>query len=167
MREVRELRFSSADERFGALLGVDPLQAMLNQAAASGHSETGGILIGRYSNAGAVATIADATAKPPGSRFGLSWFTRGNKGLKKLLEARWSDGDHYLGEWHFHPGGSASPSGPDEVAMRAVASDERYRCREPLLAILGGWPGREWAVTLTVFPVNENPIPLFQNDPSS
>ncbi|HTN15591.1 MAG TPA: Mov34/MPN/PAD-1 family protein [Sphingomonadaceae bacterium] len=165
MREARELRFTSADGRFGVVLAITPLQAMLDQAAASDRNETGGILIGRYVDSGAVASIAEATAKPADSWFGLFWFKRGSKGLKKLLEARWSAGEHYLGEWHFHPGGSPSPSRSDEDAMRAVAFDERYHCREPLLAILGGWPEKEWSVSLTVFPLMERPVPLFQVDP--
>lgn len=164
MPEVRELRFASADARFGVVLAIVPLQAMLDQAATSGRNETGGILIGRYVDGGAFANILEATAKPADSRFGMFWFKRGSKGLGKLLRARWSAGNHYLGEWHFHPGGSPSPSRSDEKAMMAIALDERYRCREPLLAIVGGLPAQEWAVSITVFPFKEMAVPLFQVD---
>ena len=67
------------------------------------------------------------------------------------LEERWREGYHYLGEWHFHPRGSPTPSGNDRRAMAKIALDDVYRCPEPILVILGGRPKSDWSLSATLF----------------
>lgn len=137
----------------GASIWMSPeaIACMIEAARKAGRSETGGILIGRYGPEGWVADIVEATPRPPGSRSGWFWFQRSSTGLAALLEDRWSKGLHYLGEWHFHPGGSPAPSGSDVLAMLKVADDGAYRCVEPLLAILGGRLDADWSISMTLF----------------
>lgn len=124
---------------------------MIEVATKAGRCETGGILIGRYGAEKWSADIVEATPKPHGSSAGWFWFQRSEKGLARLLEERWSDGFHYLGEWHFHPGGSPIPSGPDIRAMQKIAHDKAYHCPSPILVILGGSPNTKWSFSATLF----------------
>jgi proteasome lid subunit RPN8/RPN11 len=150
MREPIEFREGGIG---GASIWVSPaaIACMIEAARKAGRSETGGILIGRYGPEGWVADIVEATPRPQGSRSGWFWFQRSSTGLAALLEDRWSKGLHYLGEWHFHPGGSPAPSRSDVRAMLKVADDEAYRCVVPLLAILGGRPEADWSLSMTLF----------------
>jgi hypothetical protein len=137
----------------GASIWISPsaVASMVGASTTAGRSETGGILIGRYGPDGWVADVLEATPKPKGSKSGFFWFQRSDKGLTALLEERWQQGLYYLGEWHFHPGGTPTPSGSDIGAMLKVARDEAYRCSAPLLAILGGHPPTNWSVSVTLF----------------
>lgn len=146
--------------RFEVSLHADALQAMIVQCAASKSKETGGILIGRLNEGCSVAMVLEATSKPSDSGFGWAWFRRGAKGLRELLIERWNSGQHYLGEWHYHPGGSCMPSGPDHTSMREIATNPRYECREPLLIILGGDPPIAYDISITVFPRGESGVTL-------
>ncbi|MGH7744156.1 MAG: Mov34/MPN/PAD-1 family protein [Candidatus Dormibacteria bacterium] len=103
--------------------------------------ETGGILIGSYSSNFSVAIVARATAPPTDSRAGATWFERGTAGMDKLLEEAWSRGLHYLGEWHYHPGGAPIASPSDEAQMRKIAANKLARCGTPVLIILGEQSG--------------------------
>jgi proteasome lid subunit RPN8/RPN11 len=137
----------------GASIWLSPnsISLMIAAAAKAGRKETGGILIGRYGPERWNADILEATPKPKGSRSGWFWFQRSHNGLAALLAERWSDGKHYIGEWHFHPGGAPTPSGPDIRAMEKVAGDDAYRCPSPILAIIGGWPPKDWTMSVTLF----------------
>ena len=122
-----ELRVSLSGE------AVDQMAAV----ASDPESETGGILVGRYAAAGQVACIELATPPPGDSEAGLDWFKRGSEGLADLLAEQWDlpERRYYVGEWHFHPLGSAEPSRQDREQMREVAADRRYRCSRPILII--------------------------------
>lgn len=117
-------------------------------------------MIGRYAPSHDLAIVEEATPPPPGSRSGWSWFHRSPKGLSQLLAARWADGFYYLGEWHFHPGGSPGASSADLQAMKAISRDESYRCPEPLLLIVAGDPTERWIFTAFVVPGDEFPVEL-------
>ncbi|WP_082470894.1 Mov34/MPN/PAD-1 family protein [Sphingomonas sp. Leaf198] len=132
-------------------LSPDCIASMIEAAANAGRKETGGILIGRYGPDGWNADILEATPKPKGSRSGWFWFQRSNNGLAELLAERWRVGQHYLGEWHFHPGGAPTPSAPDIRAMQKVASEDAYRCPSPILVIIGGRPPKSYAISATLF----------------
>lgn len=127
------------------------LATLLSTAGKAGRRETGGILIGRYDADGWTAEVVEATSKPRGSSSGWWSFKRGNAGLAELLQERWRDGFHYLGEWHFHPGAAATPSETDKRSMRRIASDPAYQCRQPILIIVGGNVDAAWELSVTVF----------------
>ncbi|WP_333836450.1 Mov34/MPN/PAD-1 family protein [Novosphingobium sp.] len=132
-------------------LSSNTISAMIDAAAKSGRRETGGILVGRYAPEGWSADVIEATPKPRGSRSGWYWFQRSNDGLVALLAERWRNGQHYLGEWHFHPGGTPTPSGSDVRAMQKIARDGVYQCPSPILVIIGGYPPKSWAISATLF----------------
>lgn len=105
----------------------------------SGRTETGGILIGHYSEDLRTAIVTRATGPSTDARSGATWFVRGIRGLQELLDKLWGHGqEYYLGEWHSHPDAAPHPSGRDVSQMREIANSDKYRCPEPILIILGG-----------------------------
>ena len=142
----------SDDHESGISVWVSPaaIDAMWHDAIKAGRHETGGILIGSYGANGLNVDVVEATPKPRGSRSGWFWFQRAETGLRELLEDRWHLGLHYLGEWHYHPGGAPIPSRPDIEAMWKIARDDAYRCSKPLLIILGGTPRKRWSLSATL-----------------
>ncbi len=144
------MEFRNFASGYGVWLSSTAIDTILATAAQAGRRETGGILIGRYDAEGWVAEVIEATSKPRGSRAGWWWFRRGTSGLRELLAARWADGYHYLGEWHYHPNGSPAPSGTDIVSMREISVDPAYQCPEPILVIIGGRPPQQWKLSVSV-----------------
>ncbi|MNQ94124.1 hypothetical protein D3C85_1096250 [compost metagenome] len=165
MKTSVPLYFSSPIAQYAVNLEVAAWSTMVNDCIKAGTHETGGILIGQYGSDRSVALITEVTSRPKDSIFSTVTFQRGAVGLKEILASRWDDGFHYVGEWHFHPGGSPEPSGPDIRAMRSIAANSNYSCREPILIILGGQPPQKVTLSVTVFPSKEpsvrlNPIHL-------
>jgi integrative and conjugative element protein (TIGR02256 family) len=131
------MQFGDSKKQILLELPADIVRYMRWRATMSLRKETGGILIGRYSADLALAVVVRATAPPSDSRAGATWFERGIVGVDKLLEQAWENGLHYLGEWHFHPGGLPHASASDRAEMRKIASDKETRCTTPVLVILG------------------------------
>lgn len=123
---------------------------MIDFCLRSDRLETGGVLLGRYSRFGDRAAVRQVVGPPSDSihrRFG---FVRGISGLGSRLRRAWRSGEFYVGEWHFHPGASPSPSGIDESQILAFAVDADYRCAHPVLIIIGGQPPVDWAMSVSV-----------------
>jgi integrative and conjugative element protein (TIGR02256 family) len=155
------LDFRSDDSRFRVQLPKSTVRRMLKWCRSSAKSETGGILIGWYSEALDCAHVSVASGPPLDSDRGPSWFKRGTRGGQSLLNSRWAfHREHYLGEWHFHPFSSPAPSGTDIGQMQSIASTPEYGCPEPLLLIIGGDPVGEWSVSVHVVPKGREAIPL-------
>ena len=127
------------DGTFAVQFPATVLRALDRHCRDAGASETGGILIGHYSEDLAVAIVREATPPPPDSRRGRSWFVRGVNGLRDMLGRRWraKERTHYLGEWHVHPVAHVEPSGDDCAQMVEISHAKEYDCKEPLLLILG------------------------------
>lgn len=127
------------DGTFAVQFPATVLRALDRYCLEAGSSETGGILIGRYSEDLSVAIVREATPPPSDSRRGRSWFLRGVNGLRDILGKRWraKERTHYLGEWHFHPVAHVEPSGDDFAQMGEISHAKEYDCKEPLLLILG------------------------------
>jgi hypothetical protein len=86
-----------------------------------------------------MAIVYEVTPPPTDSRRGRTWFNRGVAGLRDMLARRWraKHRTHYLGEWHCHPASIIVPSAEDFSQMVTIAKADEYKCREPLLVILG------------------------------
>lgn len=157
----------TTDGVYGARIGVSTLRALDRMCRDAREIETGGVLVGRYSTDSKVADIREATPAPPDSLQGRSWFTRGVVGLRELLAKRWQAKrhTHYLGEWHFHPTDVVVPSSIDFSQMARIARADEYRCREPLLLIMGyGTGSRTRPMRVFVCPRGEMPIELMRGD---
>lgn len=102
-------------------------------------NETGGILIGRYSDDLTTAIVEEVTGPPPDSVHNHSSFIRGTKNLNNLLRRRWyyKDRTYYLGEWHYHQSTNLDPSDEDISTMNKISQSENCKSPEPILIILG------------------------------
>jgi integrative and conjugative element protein (TIGR02256 family) len=132
------LKFRSTDGRFGLQIDSAHLTSILGFCKLSVRVETGGILVGFYSQDHNNAIVTAVIGAPADSIFGRNWFYRGVRGLQCYLERLWIGKRHYyLGEWHFHPGGKPTPSRIDIGQMTEIARTPKYRCPEPVLLIIG------------------------------
>ncbi len=149
---IKDATFSSEGALYTVILSSLTIEHMVSECLKAGMYETGGILIGSYSEDSSTATIVEATARPTDSLAGRTTFQRGVRGLRSLLHARWKTGLYYVGEWHFHPGGTAEPSGDDLISMTNIAATPGYQCLEPVMIILGGDPTGSYNLSASVFP---------------
>jgi proteasome lid subunit RPN8/RPN11 len=131
------IRFADAASAMLLELPDDVAKYMRHQTSRAKAKETGGILIGHYSADLSLATVLRATGAPSDSRSGSTWFTRGIAGLDDMLRRAWRADQHYLGEWHYHPGGLPEASPSDRAQMHKIASDPKMHCATPLLLVLG------------------------------
>ena len=98
--------------------------------------EVGGWLLGYWTEDRAAIVVTHGT--PPavrGTAFGI--MIRG-KGHRRRFDEAWAcSNGHvtFIGDWHTHPGGPATPSATDHRAMRQLAADRDYGTPEPLIAI--------------------------------
>ncbi|WP_373371810.1 Mov34/MPN/PAD-1 family protein [Archangium lansingense] len=155
------LEFRSADARFRVYVPGATVRRLLHLCRSSGTMETGGILVGGYSATLDCARVRAASDPPTDSVRGPSSFQRGTRGLQVWLERRWaSRGEHYLGEWHFHPYAAPVPSGTDLQQLGRIARTADYRCPEPILLIVGGDPAGAWLISAHVVPSGQAAVPL-------
>lgn len=139
------------DGRFGVRIDRRAIELIVAECVRSGRRETGGILVGRYSDDRRLALVQSASSPPPDTRAGGFWLLRGVRGLQSWLEGLWKkDGTYYLGEWHFHPFASPTPSRQDVSQMKRIAATESYQCAEPILLIIGGDPHGAWKLHVEV-----------------
>lgn len=151
------------DGTFTVELQAAVLRALDGYCRKAGSSETGGILIGLYSEDLSVAIVREATAPPEDSKRGHSWFVRGISGLRDMLVKRWGAKERtfYVGEWHYHPVSRVEPSGDDFAQMVEISHAGQYDCREPLLLILGaGRSERRRVFRAFVCPADRAPLEL-------
>lgn len=133
-----QLVFEDATKMCRVVLDIEVMNNMFRLCCANQKYETGGILIGNYSEDLTTASISEATCPATDSKFGRTWFHRGNEGLKDILVDRWnrSPQTYYVGEWHFHPANDPRPSAQDNKQMREVSTDSSYSCSKPILMII-------------------------------
>jgi proteasome lid subunit RPN8/RPN11 len=136
VRTMIDFVFSSQDGSFRMVLPERCLREARRYSASSGSAETGGILVGRYSEDLRTAHVIRALGPPSDSRRGPAWFVRGVRGLQRALVRLWRNHEYYLGEWHYHPG-APNPSSTDVTQISTIAASEDYRCPEPILCIIG------------------------------
>ena len=118
---------------------IDSWNQIERECSGAGQIETGGILVGYYTDDESTAIVTDALPPPDDSGRGPTWFNRGVAGLRKLLVSRWrrTRRTYYIGEWHYHPASHITPSDDDLAQMRGISKDARYQCREPIMLIIG------------------------------
>lgn len=149
--------FRSAERQFAVSLSDGVIAEMARICLKSHESETGGILIGRYSDDHAVAIVEQVSGPPPDSQHCFATFFRGIRGLQELLNKLWAKPrkQYYLGEWHYHPLPISTPSGDDIAQMNRIATSNKYACPEPILIIVAGPPIPVCRLAVTVHPVNK------------
>ncbi len=156
--------FSSTDKRYSVKLSEESINEMRSLIQYK-LNETGGIVLGQYSDNLSIANVRNVTGPPSDSKSGRTWFVRGINGLKKLLYRLWEDKIYYLGEWHFHPKSKPKPSFQDISQMKKIATDQQYQCPEPILIIIGG-TSEDFELKVFVTTPNNGffEIPLFETE---
>ncbi|MCX6064977.1 MAG: Mov34/MPN/PAD-1 family protein [Chloroflexi bacterium] len=135
-------------------------QAIVSECFRANDRETGGILIGYYTNDQSTANVTEALPAPKDSKWGQYWFVRGVTGLSTLLLKRWANPTRrtfYLGEWHFHPSIGLEPSDYDFKQMKEISYSSNYHCKEPIMLIIGQDDNGNRPVRVFVFPRDKNP----------
>jgi integrative and conjugative element protein (TIGR02256 family) len=135
------------------------------ECAEANGRETGGILIGYYSDDNSTAVITEVTLPPKDSTFGANWFVRGVIGLRTLLFRRWQNASrrtYYLGEWHYHPANHIMPSDDDIKQMKAISDRPEYQCKEPIMLIIGNKINSSKSFRVFVFPNGRAPFEYHQ-----
>lgn len=153
--------FSSVDATFSLKLSAEHLNNMLAICKKARSTETGGILIGYYTETHDCAVVTKVLGPPSDSRASRATFFRGVAGLTRRLRKLWERPHHYyLGEWHFHPYTASEPSGIDHKQMLEIAWSTTYHCPEPVLIVLGGDPNGTFSLSVRVFPKTAPPVHL-------
>ena len=155
-----EREYWSTDRKFGLRIRDTEVQKFMGHCKQAGDRETGGILVGFYTETHDCAIVTDLCGPPSDSRSGKTWFRRGVHGLQGWLQQLWTDKRFYLGEWHFHPHSRAVPSKVDCDQLEEIARSGQYNCPEPVLLLIGGGPPQRWEMAAYVFPKMQPWVPL-------
>ena len=143
--------FWSKDGQLGLQLPDRIRKQLYSLCDAANGLETGSILVGHYENRHSIAVVTRLPQVPLDSESGPFHFVRGIKGLRETLERLWEKREYYLGEWHYHPNASPTPSTQDHRQMRTFAGDQSFKCPEPILLIVGG-ADPNWRLSAHVYP---------------
>lgn len=155
---MNELIYQDIKQLFNVCLLQDVYNQVLSHCKYR-NRETGGILIGNYSNDQKSANILQISGPPRNSKHFHNKFHRSILGLKELLDIAWEKGRYYVGEWHYHPNFSPNPSGTDIRQMITLSENQKLNCPEPILLIVGG-NQCQWNISMHVI-VNGEAEKLF------
>ena len=86
----RERKYWSADRKFGLRIGDAEVQKLVRFCNRAGDIETGGVLVGFYTENHDCAIVTDLCGPPSDSRSGRTWFWRGIQGLQAWLGQLWT-----------------------------------------------------------------------------
>jgi integrative and conjugative element protein (TIGR02256 family) len=112
--------------------------------------ETGGILLGYWSEDGASVAVTDATEPGPNAIHRRDEFIPDdeyqNLKIDEIYEA--SGRVHrYLGDWHTHPFGGSALSYKDRRNLHRIATTKGAHTPIPLMAVLSGG-AQDWNVSV-------------------
>ncbi|MCK9150483.1 Mov34/MPN/PAD-1 family protein [Methanobacterium alcaliphilum] len=155
---MSSIKFKSNDNKFILEIREDTLSNFIDECKTNPNNETGGILVGYYSNDNTTAFIQSITGPPIDSEIGKTTFKRGIDGLIEILDEKWKSGYYYIGEWHFHPNSSPQPSTIDDEQMETFSYCKTLKCPEPILFIIG-MNSDQWEFSVNVYKKG-NRIPL-------
>lgn len=117
------------------------LTVMREMAASSKPRETGGTLVGHYSEDFREAFVTEALEANIGARKQRVRFYRPPDDVDGQLARIYEESGgltHYLGEWHTHPDAAPTPSPTDLSTLRGLARSRSVATDTPFMVILGG-----------------------------
>jgi len=98
-------------------------------------SESGGQLFGEFAND--VVTVTVATTPSPKDQRSRFRFTRSRTTEQAEIDHEFSNGLHYIGDWHTHPEFNPTPSQTDRSGARRLFKTSRHQLPNFLLVIVG------------------------------
>lgn len=116
------------------------LETMEAEATEHAPDETGGMLVGYWSETGD-AVITGTIGGGPGAVRQPSRFVADGAWQQKRLDQIYLGSGRvhtYLGEWHSHPTGGLRPSYRDRATARKIARTKEARAPKPLMLIAIG-----------------------------
>jgi integrative and conjugative element protein (TIGR02256 family) len=105
--------------------------------------ETGGPLFGFGDDDSLV--VVTAAGPGPRARHRPMSFVPDREAVEQAINRVWELGERryrYLGSWHTHPRGRATPSRRDLQTAREMSQDPGLNLPRPLIMIQSTWPGR-------------------------
>lgn len=109
--------------------------------------ETGGMLLGSLDEATRTVFVDSVAGPSPDSHLSAAYFDHGTEGTQEIVTAyrdATANRVGFVGMWHTHPHGVASPSSTDEMGMADIVTMQGTS-RRSLMLILGGasasWDG--------------------------
>lgn len=102
--------------------------------------ETGGMLLGAIDDACRVIYVDRVAGPPPDSRLSEVYFQHGTHGTQEVIDERRTvtqERQSFVGLWHTHPHGAASPSATDDEGMWGLVNLQGIS-RSALMIIAGG-----------------------------
>ncbi len=163
-----ELRFITPDERFGLSIDDCLMERILQLCRNAAASETGGILVGNYTESHDWAIVADVSGPPKDSIQGRTFFNRGVYGIQEWINSIWKTKIHYyLGEWHYHPFTSPEASSIDKKQLKENSENKPLNCPEPVMLIIGGDPNGIWKVSAYIHPKGKKLCTMNRCEPIS
>jgi integrative and conjugative element protein (TIGR02256 family) len=137
---------------------------MVAEAAKWAPLETGGVLLGYFSDSNEVVVTALVHAGPKAKR--TRWSFRPdpqfqNDAIAGKYEASGRQ-DRYLGDWHTHPGGSRNMSWRDRRTLQSIAECDDARIANPVMVILhdDDWKLAPWQFSCKTILAHAPCIPL-------
>jgi integrative and conjugative element protein (TIGR02256 family) len=103
--------------------------------------ETGGLLFGEVNEFLKIIWISEVSGPPPDSIASAHEFVCGIQGTRELHQEkcrRTRGSVRFVGMWHTHPGGVASPSGTDLAAVEKLRAIPEQSPRSFIMLIIGG-----------------------------
>ena len=147
---MTEYEFWTQDRALSVRISGATLSKMIRLCSTANTVETGGIVVGHYNKALDCALISDIYGPPKDSKHQATRFYRGIRGVQRLLEALWREPwrEYYLGDWHYHPHSSATPSSEDKDQLRKQSIKDDSQCKTPIMLVIGGDPNKDCLVKI-------------------
>lgn len=162
---IEDIEFWSEDRAFGLKVPAGALSQTLELSRRAAPKETGGMLVGYYTEAQDCAVVTEVSGPPPDSRSGRNFFVRGTAGLQRWLNTLWRrERRFYLGDWHSHPGEDPRASPTDMAQLKEIAEDESRKCPEPVALLIGGAAADANDTAAYVYPRDAGLIELLRTE---
>lgn len=121
-----------------AFIVISASETAFRTGAGHGFSETGGLLIGYWTQDDDVV-VAETTHSGPRARRSPFGFEPDIVEDDEVIARKFAETQGaltYVGDWHTHPLGPLRPSRRDHIAARLVAKSPEARTPRPLVAIV-------------------------------
>ena len=134
-------------------LAESALREMSAEATRLAPLETGGVLLGWQNGDGGEVVIATVLGPGPGASHHRTRFSPDSTWQRREISCAYESSMRrlsYLGDWHSHPRGSATPSSRDTRTAKRIARARHARCGTPLIVILtesDGWHATTYRLT--------------------
>ncbi len=129
-------------EKIDIWIPEEILASMTAEANKKFPKETGGSLMGYFSRKKTVV-VTDLVGPGPKAQHNRYSFIPDYKFQEKQIAQIYDESNRfhtYLGDWHTHPGGSATLSGTDARALENIADYPKARAPLPIMVLLAGGP---------------------------